>query len=267
MRRLASALLFFVLAASTNAQIVTTRSSAPSILIPAAGSVQGANGTFFRSDLTLLNYRASDQTVRLQWMPQNIAGGAIAPTIITIPARSGINSEDFVGAILHQNGIGAILITGVTADGTTFDGNAQLVATSRIWTPQPNATSGTNSQQFNAIATTDINSNVLAMIGHRRDSRYRTNVGIVNLSPNPQSFRIDVSTSSSVEVFLADVPAQSFNQIALAGPDSSVPLQILVTNTTQSQRTSSFAAYASSVDNVTGDAWSSLGFTPPALAP
>lgn len=267
MRRLASALLFVSLAVAANAQIITTRSSAPAILIPAAGSLQGANGTYFRSDLTLLNYRASDQNVRLQWMPQNVPGGTVAPVVITIPARSGINSEDFVAAILHQTGIGAILITGVLADGTTTDSNAQLIATSRIWTPQPNATSGTNSQQFNAVALTDINSTSLTMIGHRRDSRYRTNVGIVNLSPNPQSFRVDVSTSSSIEAFLVDVPAQSFNQIALQGPDSVAPLQILVTNTTQSQRTTFFTAYASSVDNVTGDAWSSLGFTPPALAP
>src|SRR5438270_1479386 len=104
MRRVVSALLFFVLAAATHAQLIATRSSAPVILIPAAGSLQGANGTFFHSDLTLLNYRASDQRVQLQWLPQNVPGATVAPVVITIPAHSGINSEDFVASILHQTG-------------------------------------------------------------------------------------------------------------------------------------------------------------------
>src|SRR4051794_9566788 len=128
MRRFASALLFFA-ALDLHAQLVVPRSSAPVILIPAAGSLQGANGTFFRSDLVLLNYRASAQRVQLQWMPQNVPGSTVAPATLTIPAQSGINSEDFVAAVLHQSGIGALLITALTEAGAT-DGNAQLVATS-----------------------------------------------------------------------------------------------------------------------------------------
>jgi hypothetical protein len=266
MRRLALVLLFFV-AVAAQAQLVVPRSSAPVILIPAAGSLQGANGTFFRSDLTLLNYRASAQRVQLQWMPQNVAGGTIAPVVITIPAQSGINSEDFVAAVLNQSGIGAILITALMAQGTATDGNAQLFATSRIWTPQPNAATGTNSQQFNGIPVSDINSGTLAILGQRRDSRYRTNVGIVNLSGQTQTFRIDTLTSAGIEQQTIDVPAMSFNQTSLPGAETTLPLQILVTNISASNRTTQFQAYASSVDNVTGDAWSSLGFNPPAPAP
>lgn len=261
MRRFASALLFFA-AVTASAQLVVPRSSAPVILIPAAGSLQGANGTFFRSDLVLLNYRGSAQRVQLQWMPQNVPGSTVTPVIFTIPAQSGINSEDFVAAVLHQSGIGAILITAQTDAGVT-DGNAQLVATSRIWTPQPNAATGTNSQQFNGIPVSDINSGTLAMLGHRRDSRYRTNVGVVNLSGQVQTFRIDTLTSNGVETQTIDVPAQSFNQTSLPGTDSTLPLQILVTNISTTNRTTQFQSYASSVDNVTGDAWSSLGFNPP----
>ena len=45
-------------------------------------------------------------------------------------------------------------------------------------TPQPNAASGTNSQQFNGIPYADINTTTpLVLVGHRRDDRYRTNVG------------------------------------------------------------------------------------------
>lgn len=266
MRRMAFITLFFLAVLPLNAQMVVPRSSAFQILIPAAGSLQGANGTFFRSDLTLVNYRSSQQRVQLQWLPQNTPGNTVTPVILTLSPQSGVNSEDFVATILHQSGIGAILITGVTAAGAT-DVNAQLIVTSRIWTPQPNAATGTNSQQFNGIPTADINSGTLSIIGQRRDSRYRTNVGVVNLSQTLQSFRIDAQTSNGVETQTIDVPALSFNQASLPGADSTLPLQILVTCVTSGSPTNAFMAYGSSVDNVTGDAWSSLGFNPPASQP
>ena len=266
MRRTAFIALFFLSVLPLNAQMVTPRSSAFQILIPAAGSLAGANGTFFRSDLTLLNYRVSQQRVQLQWLPQNTPGSSVAPVIFTLAGQSGLSSEDFVATILNQSGIGAVLITGITAAGT-LDAGAQLIATSRIWTPQPNAASGTNSQQFNGMNTEDINSHTLSIIGQRRDSRYRTNVGVVNLSQTTQSFRIDTQTSNGVESQTMVVPAFSFNQTSLPGADSALPLQILVTNVTSGSPTNAFIAYGSSVDNVTGDAWSSLGFNPPVSQP
>ncbi|MGZ8797181.1 MAG: hypothetical protein ACXW2F_07530, partial [Thermoanaerobaculia bacterium] len=36
--------------------VVVPLGAAPQILIPAAGSTAGANGTFFRSDITLINF-------------------------------------------------------------------------------------------------------------------------------------------------------------------------------------------------------------------
>src|ERR1044072_6015496 len=63
---------------------------APQILIPAAGAIQGANGTFFRSDIALVNYAAHDQLVQLRWLPQGATGTGIVAREITIPAHSGI---------------------------------------------------------------------------------------------------------------------------------------------------------------------------------
>jgi hypothetical protein len=266
MRRISLVLFLIAVAVAAKAQMVAPRSSATAILIPAAGSVPGGNGTFFRSDLTLLNYRGSDQRVQLQWLPQGTPGSTVPPLFLTITALSGINSEDFVATILHQSGLGAIVITGVTSSGAT-DPGAQLVATSRIWSPQPNASSGTNSQQFNGIPLADINSSTLSIIGQRRDDRYRTNVGIVNLDVNTQTFRIDSRGSTTTDTQQVDVPPQSMVQVSLIGANSTLPLQILVTNVSTPARTTAFFTYGSTVDNVTGDAWSSFGFTPPASQP
>jgi hypothetical protein len=263
MRRALIACLFAAFAVSSaHAQMVVTRSTAVQILIPAAGSVTGANDTFFRSDVTLLNYRNATQRVRIQWMPQGVNGTTIAATELNMNPLSGLNSEDFVGSVLHQSGLGAVLITALTAGGAT-DTAAQLMATSRIWTPQA-GTTGYASQQFNGVPTAEIASTVLTMVGHRRDARFRTNVGVVNLDSASQTFRIDVRTSEgTTETQSVDVPPLSMVQVGLLGAASAGPLQILVTNTGTPPRTSSFLSYASTVDNVTGDAWATLGFNQP----
>src|ERR1700682_5070804 len=100
-------------AVAVNAQLVVPQGSAPAILIPAAGSVQRGNGTFFHSDLTVLNYRSSTQNVQFLWLPQGSSGSGVAPVVVAMSPLSGLSSEDFVASILHQTGLGAILITGV----------------------------------------------------------------------------------------------------------------------------------------------------------
>src|SRR5258708_13261168 len=102
MRKLSLAAILIFAAAAANAQLVVTRSSAPAILVPAAGSVQGANGTFFRSDLTVLNYRSSSQNVQFQWMPQGSSGPGVAPLRLAIAPLTAVNSEDSLPTLLHH---------------------------------------------------------------------------------------------------------------------------------------------------------------------
>src|SRR5437762_6563373 len=89
--------------------------SAPQLLIPAAGSTPGVNGTFFRSDITIGNFATQEQIVRLQWLPQGVS--STFSKTMTLRGHSGLRSEDFVSEILGQAGLGAILITGVTDSG------------------------------------------------------------------------------------------------------------------------------------------------------
>ena len=261
MRRAFPIFTFLLLCASmADAQLVTLRGAAPEILVPAAGAVQGVNGTNFRSDITVINYRAANQRVRLRWLPQGSSGTAIPPVDITLNASSGFISEDFVTNVMGQSGLGAILMTAVNADGT-FDAAGRIFATARIWTPQPGS-SGTTSQTFPTVATADltINDNV-AIIGQRRDDRYRTNVGIVNLDPaKAHVFTVRVSTGAIIEQFSMTVQPFSVTQSFAGGVPAPI-LQISVTNVTAGAH-SAFVAYGSSVDNVTGDSWSTLGFVP-----
>ena len=258
MRRGIITIVIILIAALAPAQIVATRSAVPQLLIPAAGVQQGAGNTFFRSDITLINYRGADQRVRLQWLPQNTTGVGVAPTDITVSALSGIASEDFVTNVMQQSGLGAILVTGIDATGTP-DPSALLVATSRIWTPEQGG-SGTESQSLPSVATTDIASGTVTVLGARREVRYRTNVGIVNLSSTAQTFQISLGGSFGTESHQVTVQAMSMTLFAVTGASSTTPLQIQVVNVGPPPRSTFWVAYASSVDNITGDAWTTLGF-------
>jgi hypothetical protein len=257
-----TAIAIFI-AAQASGQIVATRTSSPQFLIPAAGAQQGIGGTFFRSDVTILNYRAVDQRIRLQWLPQDATGVGVAAIETSIAASSGIASEDFVTNVMQKTGLGAILVTGIDANGA-FDPAAQLVATSRIWTPEP-GTTGTTSQSLPAISTNDIASGNAAVLGARRDTRYRTNVGIVNISLSPQTYRVAVFGSFGTELRQIDVPAFSMVLFGVTGASSTTPLQIQVQNI--STGSTAFVAYASSIDNITGDAWTTLGSNVPVPTP
>jgi len=248
-----------IAAAAVNGQNVVTRGPVPQLLIPAAGAQQGAGNTFFRSDITLINYRGVDQRVRLQWLPQDTTGVGMAPVDITISAASGIASEDFVTNVMQKTGLGAILVTGIDAGGSP-DPSALLVATSRIWTPE-NGSSGTTSQSLPSIATRDIVSGSVAVLGARREVRYRTNVGIVNLAATTQSFQVFVAGSFGTENHQVSVPPMAMTLFAITGASSTTPLQIQVLDVGTPPRSSSWVTYASSIDNVTGDAWTTLGFT------
>jgi len=248
-----------MIAGVAQAQLITERAGTSQLLIAAAGSLLGANGTFFRSDITIINYRSdADQIVRLQWLPQGSSSINVTPVDITLPKLSGINREDFVTDVLQQSGLDAILVTAVTSDGM-FDASGRLHASSRIWSNQPGLSTGTVSQTFPTIAVADINSSRLLILGQRRDDRFRTNLGLVNLDPQAQTFQITVQADARTELLSVPVPALSMQQIPLTGPPAT-NLQIAVTNATQGFQSTRFVAYGSTVDNTTGDSWSSFGY-------
>ena len=239
--------------------VVTLRGGAPQLLIPAAGHVPGANATLFRSEINIINYTDRAQRVQLRWLPQT--GGNFPVVTITINPLSGVGAEDFVPAVMNiPSGFGAILVTGVTST-DAIDPGARLVATDRIWTFQPGS-DGTVSQTFDVLQGSDINNvtGSVSILGLRRDNQYRLNVGLVNLAASPQVFAIVTSAQDSMMV---TVPALSSQQVAVGGAATAANLQIIVSNVTAgSSRSVQWVAYGSSVDNITGDSWSMMGYVP-----
>jgi hypothetical protein len=205
----------------------------------------------------------------LQWLPQASNGTSVPARVITMAAHNGIGSEDFVASVMQQSGLGAILVTALTSMGS-IDPGGLLYATERIWSPQPDKPTGTVSQTFPVLATGALNAAPQVIIlGQRIDSRYRTNVGVVKLDPTSertfdivQSYYVPIIWPSPVHSPVT-VPPLSMQQVALSNLPTDT-LQILV-QPPAGINPRLWAAYGSSVDNVTGDSWSSLAF--PLLTP
>jgi hypothetical protein len=260
-------LLLLALATTATAQqtddLIIPRSGAARVLIPIAGATEGNGGTFFRSDVHLINLRNVPQRVELYWMPQGAAGAVTPRRVLDIPPLAGIFSEDFVTNIMQAEGLGGIQIIGVTEDGGQFDAGALIHVTSRIWTPRPDGAPGTYSQTFpGVILPSGAESNTRAIFGLRHGPRFRLNVGIANTSAENQRFRVTVrvSTPTNLETtaFEVQMLPRSVEQRNV-GVTADGVVQVLVERLTGGTAID-YQAWASSVDNDSGDAWSNLGF-------
>ena len=263
MRKL-SLVLLVLATVSLSAEVIVPQAGAARVWVPVAGHAQGANGTFFRSDISVSNLRNADQRVQLYWLPQGASGPSAPLQTYDVPAGRGFSSDDFVDRLLLQSGLGAIEIVGVTTAGA-FDPAAVLHVTSRIWTPRPDGGEGTMSQTFPAvIANASPASNIKDIYGMRRGAQYRLNVGVLNPSDTTQRFHVIVTIEGpagiSAETFDLDVPPRAIAQTTAPGTGTGVAL---VRVEDLDGGAGDWQTWASSVDNQSGDAWSQMGFAKP----
>ncbi len=228
--------------------------SAQQYILPAAGNTPGTNGTYFRSDVAIWNFREESQKIVMRWLPQGTSGVGLPAVEITLGAFSGLQDEDFVANVMHRTGVGAIFFLAVRPDGTP-DTGSRLTIQSRIWTPQV-GTRGFTSQSFDAIRITQITGSSRVITNQRNDFRYRMNVGVVNLDTTAAHTWEFVAGSSTTSV---TVPPFSMQQVPMPQFENSVtvPLVRVIGN---GGGDSTWVAYGSSVDNVSGDGWTSLAY-------
>jgi hypothetical protein len=221
-------------------------------LIPIAGNAAGSLGTYFRSDLAIANHREVAQRVGVGFLKAGQNNSEVSLQFFSIPANTTQMTDDFVGTVLHETGLGSIVVFGVDAEGEN-DSEALLDGISRIWTPQPGST-GTVSQTFDAVALLDLIGDSTAYInGLKQSTAFRSNIGIVNLDVVPhtwvvRSMQTGASTTITVppvSVIQTNAPAGSANangqaSFTLDGAEGELDL---------------WSAYGSSTDNVTGDGW------------
>ncbi|HKO00418.1 MAG TPA: hypothetical protein VJ032_01915 [Thermoanaerobaculia bacterium] len=224
------------------------------IFIPAAGSLQGNFGAFYKSDLMLANYRNVPQRVRLRWIPAQASGFGTTTQSVTIPANTAIAYDDVVSSLLHYSGLGSIEIVSRTSN-DAIDLNGQIDAFSRIWTPQPGTTLGTVSQNFGGMGIFHTEGTAPAFaLGLQQDAKYRTNVGIVNIDFfNAHTWAVQVIGIGGSTSFNITVPAFSMVQTSI--PSGNFGKLYIMFTPDSSMTGEDWSAYASTSDNGTSDGW------------
>lgn len=242
---------------------ISDNRSTRAVVIPAAGNAPGNKGTYFRSDVTLVNLNDFSQDVMAIWMPNGNPDAAEA-FVSTIDSGPPVTYEDFVGASLELSGIGALLFLPIDAE-ENFDPDGALDVYSRIWSPAQSGAAGTFSQPFPGVDMFHLDGNYEALIlGLRQDAGYRTNYGIVNMSEVDLPFLVTifnneggVATEFEVtvragEMILRSIPSGAFGNInLLVSVEEDIPNDDF-----------QWTTFASSTDNNTGDGWVSIGAKP-----
>ncbi|HKS24921.1 MAG TPA: hypothetical protein VJZ76_19150 [Thermoanaerobaculia bacterium] len=222
-------------------------------VIPAIGHLDGANGSKFRTDLYLFNNSDSVKFVTLQAKVWD-ASGAPSSFPLTLLPREARTIPDVLKTAFNLSGIARLRYF---QQGTTSDTAVRV--TSRTYTVDDNG--GTygflmpplNSFQSGAPGDT------LEILGASLDKRFRTNLGLVDLTPflGSRASRANVAIiddqGKQLDSFEITRPILGGNQIndlfhARNLPESATPVLLRVTVIE-----GSVGAYAAVVDNGTND--------------
>ncbi len=200
-------------------------SSRSGFVLPIAGLAQGINGTFFKTDLTLRNDRATDQDVLIAWLAQGNPDGRVPFFHFTLhPSDQEINIPNIVDR-LGFSGLGSFVVVAVDGSGN-LDSSGSIDGSARICSQSTDQRPG-----------------------------YRTNVGIANLDSTGHQFAITVTGERHVETFSVFVPPFSLIQTAIPNFDYGA----LTVNVAADNTSAPWIFYGSSIDNLSGAGVTSIG--------
>lgn len=205
-----------------------------SATIPVVGRAPGANGTFWRSDVTLHNPSTTGTVVTLRF-------GAATRTVSLAGRASRVVAD------VLQSEFG--LTTGGGALQLTWEGAAPVI-TSRTYTTT--AGEGTYGQSIEPVASWG---NRVSVNGMRNDGSYRSNVGFANGGSETEVFSVTLLSPSGTELARTTLTlaAGQQSQSALAGLFPNVTIPSGVAMLVEGDTNARLFTYASMVDNTTGD--------------
>jgi subtilisin-like proprotein convertase family protein len=220
-------------------------------VIPAVIRAPGANGTYWRSDVRVLNRSSSlAQHVAFTFAPAD--GGERLTTSIEIPANGTAGIDDVLHTLFSKvDGRGSLAIDSLDASDT----RASLVVTSRTWTIGAFGTFGqfipASSPAFDGLERGLAPSSLIHVDSN---SEFRCNVGLTEVSGQGASLRVRLWDATGAERFVTDVvvPANAnlqFNLAAAGAPPISngrLTFEVI-------EGEGRVLPYASVVDNATGD--------------
>jgi hypothetical protein len=234
----------------------TSQAGDAGFILPIFGTAEGADGTLFKSDLTLMNKGSSTQDVLIAWLPEG--RGDVRSFRTALPGFSdvtgGIVTVSNLDKRLEVSGLGSLVVIAIDAAGN-LDSAASIDGSVQIWTHSRSGRAPL-SQGIGAVRADIFRGHASATAGAlRQDIGFRTNVGIVNLSGDLHQFTVAADGDRAARLFTIGVPAFSLVQVAVPPGDYGV----LSLTVTADSSAAPWVFYGSTIDNVTGQASTSIG--------
>lgn len=215
----------------------TPQPAANELVIPAVGRAPGANGTFWRSDVTMFNSHGVPFDVTLRY-------GASARSY-TLGAGETVVLRDVLASFGLTSGTGALRISWTAAGGGP-------AVTSRTYTTTESG--GTYGQSIDPVQSFGYDSIVP---GLRSDSSFRSNIGFVNGGDAPINIGVTLLNNWGQTVATASLTLQgrAQTQTSLSGLFPKIDTSNLGTFTLQAHtdNAATLFLYGSIVDNRSGD--------------
>jgi hypothetical protein len=160
-RRLA--LLFLLLALAPS--LLAIPLAGEDVLVPIAGRTPGANGTFWKTDLTISNLSTVNETVPVT-LSLTDASSTVSSELRLSAGESVLLSDVLLSVFERETGTGALRVTG----------DAPLLVRARIYTTHPTAGEFSQSVQGLPVDSLAAENDLSGIFDHG----FRTNVGIAS---------------------------------------------------------------------------------------
>lgn len=235
---------------------MTVAASAQTLYIPAAANAEGANQTQWRTDLQVKAQGGEPAAFTIELLESRANNTSPTSLAYTLGTDESMRLGNVLDVEFGFTGTAALRIT--ATDG-------QITATSRTYNDDPAGTYGQTVPAVDADGGVGIESqSTLILLSRSSDPSvgFRTNLGVVNLTDSSTAIDIDLhnadgTTIGSLSKNLKPFEHRQFNDVfdMVGAGDVADGYAVLRTSTAGG----SFVAYASVVDNGSGDAVFILG--------
>ncbi len=259
------------LSAGTGFGVDIPSTASTDLVLPAAARTPGANGTYWTTDLELFNTATEATTVALFFNRSDRDNTSPAASAqVVLPPRATITFADALASLFDVAvGTGALDILA----------SSPVIAHARVSTPA--AGGGTYGQLVPAVPArwavgdddaSGVNpaSDTLYLFALAEGPAFRTNLGVVNVSGVPLALELRATAAGDapgepVRLELEPFSHTQVNQVLLALGLAAGATDVRVDVDAVEGSAGRFLAYASRVDNATGDAVFLLGSREAAL--
>lgn len=235
------------LLAGVGAVLVAAAVAAQELYVPAAAHTNGAAGTVWRTDLEVKAAGGDAAAFTIELLEERADNSAPQSADFSLEAGLSLRLIDVVDGAFGFDGSGALRITATSGE---------VLATSRTYNDDPDGTYGQFIPALDAADAAEAGFDY-ALLQLARSAAFRTNIGFVNATGQPLTVEVDLHTDSgdrlgTFDVTLAPYEMRQINDAyeIVTGLDVEAGYAIVRTRDDGGR----FFAYASVVDNLSGDA-------------